>query len=141
VPSRNPAKGDVEWSSWIKSEESCATVVRQPEVRRVLPHRAEDEIRRLRNVTLREELERMKKMMKKRNDGDDDGCLAGSGAQTAGRKKRKSKGEVWFTTLAEVSSGGEEYAVTADDELDVLFSQSLREICEDDLWRLRCCSK
>lgn len=104
------AKEEVSWTGSTELEERKI---------RVLPHRAEDEIRRMRYNARKEATAKRRRRS--------------SGQEMAQEKKRKSNGDVWFTTLAEVSGDREKREVPADDDdaLDALFEQSLREIYGD----------
>lgn len=105
------AKEEVSWTGSTELEERKI---------RVLPHRAEDEIRRMRYNARKEATAKRRRRRS-------------SGQEMAQEKKRKSNGDVWFTTLAEVSGDREKREVPADDDdaLDALFEQSLREIYGD----------
>src|SRR2546423_11450590 len=112
--------------------------VRRP---RKLPDKAEDEIMRIRYLKLKQQMQSMivdEDMNRRRRRGrglsDDDKGLGDLSARLVNPKRQKSNGDVWFTTLAEVSRQDGDAAVGtmcttgADaDDGDELFSRLLRE--------------
>lgn len=107
--------------------------VRRP---RNLPDKAQDEIMRIRYLKLKQQMQSMsvvsvEDMNRRRRRGlsDDDKALGDLGNP----KRQKSNGDVWFTTLAEVTRQEGDAAVCtgADaDDGDRLFSRLLREVGE-----------
>jgi hypothetical protein len=106
----------VQWSRWTTGAVTSGIEGRCDIRPRALPHRAEDEIRRMRWTKLErvkklqdEELRMLVRSQRKRKTMDEAaGRMAEVWVATPRQKRRLSNEEVWFTTLAEVTGQPEE---------------------------------
>jgi len=151
-----PAKREA-WLSLLDEAERQESGVQRRKRLRTLPSRAEDEIMRMRYLTLRDKVSPHKPEVearggvrrarrKKRCRKDEYDEFAAEQLYAEG-KRRRSKGDVWFTTLAEVAweQRGEDEAsesicgstdcgsadVRWDDVTEGLFSDCLRDLGEE----------